>query len=297
MIPAYNCASYLGDTLRSVLAQAPGPERMQIEVVDDGSAEDLQSVVREVGRGRVAYHRQPVNVGHIANFATCLNRSRGELIHLLHGDDLVRPGFYDALEQGFDSDPAIGAAFCGWEIIDPSGTVTSAAEAEQPNAGLLEDALARLAAEQRIVTPSIAVRRTVWETLGGFDPRLQCAEDWEMWVRIAAHYPIWYEPRRLASYRRHERSNTGRHFADASELGYTLLAMKIFRPLLPRSRARAILSAARRAYSATALATARELAQRDRAGMRAHLRMAVRLWPSWRTLRAAARIGFGGAAR
>jgi glycosyltransferase involved in cell wall biosynthesis len=297
MVPAYDCAAYLSDALRSVLAQDPGPQEMQIEVVDDGSAEDLESVVRQVGRGRVAYHRQPRNVGHIANFATCLERSRGQFIHLLHGDDLVRPGFYRALEAGFESSEAVGACFCNWEIIDPAGTVTAVANAEQPNAGPLADALARLAAEQRIVTPAIAVRRSVWETLGGFDSRLMCAEDWEMWVRIAAHYPIWYEPRCLAAYRRHDRSNSGRHFADASELGYTLLAMKIFRPLLPSSRAGAILAAARRAYCRSALTTARELAGQDRSAMRAHLRMAVRLWPSWRTLHQAAGIGLGSLGR
>ena len=296
MVPAYNCAAYLGDTLRSVLVQDLGPEQMQIEVVDDGSAEDLESIVREVGGGRVGYHRQPSNVGHIANFATCLERSRGEFVHLLHGDDIVRPGFYRTLGAGFDSSEA-GACFCNWEIIDSAGTSTAVADLEQAEAGLLDDALARLAAEQRIVTPAIAVRRSVWERLGGFDPRLICAEDWEMWVRIAAHYPIWYEPRCLAAYRRHERSNSGRHFADASELGYTLLAMQIFRPLLPRSRARAILAVARRAYCRSALATARRLAAHDRSAMRAHLRMAVRLWPSWRTMRQAARIGIGSLRR
>ena len=54
MIPAYNCASYLRQTLASVLAQDPGPEQMQIEVVDDGSTkDDPESVVRETGKGRV----------------------------------------------------------------------------------------------------------------------------------------------------------------------------------------------------------------------------------------------------
>ena len=40
MIPTYNCAKYLRETLVSVLAQDPGPEQMQIEVVDDYSTKD-----------------------------------------------------------------------------------------------------------------------------------------------------------------------------------------------------------------------------------------------------------------
>jgi hypothetical protein len=50
----------------------------------------------------------------------------------------------------------------------------------------------------------------VYERLGGFDERLSWTEDWEMWVRIAAHYPVWYEPEPLAVYRIHGASSTGR---------------------------------------------------------------------------------------
>ena len=53
MIPTYNCATFLRTTLESVLAQDPGPEQMQIEVVDDHSTEDDPAVVvRALGAGR-----------------------------------------------------------------------------------------------------------------------------------------------------------------------------------------------------------------------------------------------------
>jgi glycosyltransferase involved in cell wall biosynthesis len=297
MIPAFERGAFLRETLQSVLEQDPGPEAMQIEVVDDASSEDLRAVIDEVGKGRVQYYRHPHNVGLIANFAACLNRSRGEIVHLLHGDDLVLPGFYSALEQGFD-DPAIGAAFCRWQVIDAEGSVTAVAEAEQDVAGPLKDAIGRLASEQRIVTPSIAVRRSVWEDLGGFDRRLECAEDWEMWVRIAARYGVWYEPALLAAYRSHEQSNTGRNFSDARELHYTWQAMELFRPLLPKDRARSIIASARRAYARTALDNARQLAKDGRkSAMWAHLRMAARFWPRLTTLREAARIAGGRTGR
>lgn len=56
MIPAYNCGQYLIETLRSVLDQDPGPEVMQIEVVDDCSTQDdSEAVVRSLGKGRVSF--------------------------------------------------------------------------------------------------------------------------------------------------------------------------------------------------------------------------------------------------
>jgi len=88
MIPTYNCAQFLRETLASVLMQDLGPEVMQIEVVDDYSTQgDVEAIVQEMGQGRVGFYRQPENRGHVWNFQTCLERSQGRLIHLLHGDD------------------------------------------------------------------------------------------------------------------------------------------------------------------------------------------------------------------
>ena len=60
MIPTYNRPKMLTETLESVLAQAPGPEEMQIQVCDNYSdVADIESLVQRVGGGRVEYFRQP----------------------------------------------------------------------------------------------------------------------------------------------------------------------------------------------------------------------------------------------
>jgi hypothetical protein len=211
MIPTYNCARYLRETLASVLAQDPGPGQMQIEVVDDCSArDDPEAVVRELGGDRVGFYRQPQNVGHVRNFETCLLRARGHLVHILHGDDLVRPGFYARLQEAFASHPEIGAAFCRQIFIDEEGRWESIGSPEQETSGILADWLPRIVRSQRIQTPSIVVRRAVYERLGGFDRRIRYyGEDWEMWIRLAVHYPVWYEVEPLALYRMHRVSLTG----------------------------------------------------------------------------------------
>src|SRR5215218_3673985 len=113
MIPVYNCAVFLPQTLESVLQQDPGTDRMQIEVVDDASTDaDVEAIVAQVGNGRISYFRQPQNVGSLKNFETCLNRAQGLYIHLLHGDDKVRHGYYKKIGQLFDQFPESGAAYC-----------------------------------------------------------------------------------------------------------------------------------------------------------------------------------------
>lgn len=203
MIPAYNCANYLRETLASVLVQDPGPEVMQIEVVDDHSTkDDPEAVVRELAGDRVSFYRQPENVGYIKNFNTCLQRSRGKWIHLLHGDDYVLDGFYCKIKQLFEKHPEIGAAFCRYIYMDQQGHWQNIQPLEQTESGVLQNWLERIASGQRLTTPSIVVQREVYEKLGGFDSRFSCTgEDWEMWVRIATEYPVGYEVKPLAGYR------------------------------------------------------------------------------------------------
>lgn len=285
LIPTYNCAQYLRETMNSVLAQDPGPEIMQIEVVDDRSFDDPASVVAEVGVDRVSFYQQPENVGHISNFATCLRRSRGKLIHLLHGDDYVLPGFYEKMTKAFLQSPDIGAAFCRHIFMDNHGYWQSISKLEQRESGILENWLEKLASEQRIMTPSIVVRREVYEKLGGFDQRLICSEDWEMWVRIATHYPIWYEVEPLAVYRMHLDSNTGRHIRTGKDMRYTREAINIFTAYLPDKIADQISRQAKETYAFSALEMAYLLFTKgDIPAMLIQMREAIQFSSSFRVI-------------
>jgi glycosyltransferase involved in cell wall biosynthesis len=262
MIPAYECAGYLRQTLESVLSQDPGPDLMQIEVVDDHSVrEDLEAAVREVGAGRVGFFRQPRNVGHVRNFNTCLRRSRGRLVHLLHGDDAVRDGFYRRLGAAFEARPEIGAAFCRYLAMDEDGHWTVVAKLEQPRSGVVEGWLERIATGQRLQAPSMVVKREAYERLGGFDSRISAyGEDWEMWVRIAAHYPVWYEPEPLAVYRVSSRSLSGRTVRTGDNAADIRRVIDINRGALPPERADALSRAAREANAHACLRRAFRLA-------------------------------------
>lgn len=202
MIPTHNCANTLERTLRSVLNQDPGRAMMQIQVVDDCSnKDDPEAVVRRIAGDRVEFTRQERNQGHANNFNSCIINSRGRLVHNLHGDDWVKDSFYVRLQSAFETDASVGAAFCRSIYIGHDDTEAGVTDLELEQEGVIDDWLVRILRQQRVCTPSMVVRREVYERLGGFDPGLGTAEDWEMWVRIAAHYPVWYEPTALACYR------------------------------------------------------------------------------------------------
>ena len=219
LIPTYNCAHYLRETLASILAQDPGEEVMEIIIVDDYSTkDDPEAVVKEFGQGRVQFIRQEKNVGKVKNYETGLKASRGRYIHQLHGDDFVYNGFYKEMEAIFNESPNAGAAFCRTNYIDSQSRITGVTGMIQDNEGIVPDILEKLYTQQYIQTPSMVVKREVYETIGCFDRRLNCMEDWEMWIRIANNYPIATSNKVLAAYRSHHNNATNNTFKDGTAL-------------------------------------------------------------------------------
>lgn len=208
MVPVHNHADYMRETLRSVVCQDPGPAEMQLEVVDDFSTrDDPESVTREVGGDRIVFSRQPRNLGQAGNFNDCIRRARGEWVHILHGDDTVRSGFYARARQAALAHPEIGAWVCRVIYTDADGLWTGLSELDARVPGVLGDDFAK----REFITPriqfvGIMVRRSVYEALGGFRPELKICLDWDMWKRVVLHTKIYYDPEPLACYRLHPQS-------------------------------------------------------------------------------------------
>jgi glycosyltransferase involved in cell wall biosynthesis len=245
MIPAYNCSKYLPDAINSVLIQNISEERMQIEVVDDASTDaDVEEIVNRLGKGRVKYFRQPENVGSLRNFETCINRSKGKIVHLLHGDDRVKFGYYDKIGSLFYQYPDAGAACCRYNYIDEEGNEKATREKEMDHDGILENWLLRIAEACSIQYVSIAVKRDVYEKLGAFYG-LTYGEDWEMWVRMAQFYAFAYTPQVLADYREHNSSITGIKFLNGGVMKDTLHVFSLIQKYLPPTQREATIKRAR----------------------------------------------------
>lgn len=260
MIPTYNCANYLRLTLESVLIQDPGLDQMQIEVVDDYSTnDDPEAIVRKLSKDRVLFYRQSRNAGAVENFNTCIRRSRGEVVHILHGDDTVLPGFYEKIQSLFKQYPQIGAAFCRHLYVDEGGVSLNQSPIERETAGILDGWIDRIATSQRIEFPAMVVRRDVYEQLGGFLHQLIHAADWEMWRRIAVYYPVAFEPQSLANYRMHSASDSSRLIQTGANIADIRRSIEFARSYLPGDRAAALSRQANQHYAYQALATARKM--------------------------------------
>jgi len=249
----------LEETLKSVLQQDPGPEQMQIEVVDDCSNDNSASeVTRRLGAGRVTFHAESQNRGLANNWNRCIERARGHWVHILHQDDIVLPGFYDRLRKGAKESHA-GAIFCRHAIANSNGHWLYLSGLHRESAGLLEDWHAKITVRCVIHCPAIAVRRSVYEQLGGFLPHLRYVPDWEMWQRIASQFPFWFEPSILACYRLHPNSATSGLRVDATDARDVRQMIELTTTYHTPARGRLLASEARLWYAEAAVFHAREL--------------------------------------
>jgi hypothetical protein len=196
-------------------------------------------VVAEVAGDRVGFFRQPANRGIAGNLTTCVQRARGQLVHLLHGDDLVYPGFYRAAEEVLGAHPEVGAVFTGSGDVDQHGQHLITNEILRQEPGYLEDAYHQLFEWNPLRAPAIVARRHVYERVGGFRRGLRFCADWDMWKRLATATTVYYLPQVLTGYRVHSRSDTARLATSPQQLREMIDAVLVAHHYLPPGQTRA----------------------------------------------------------
>ncbi len=125
MIPNYNYAKYIGETIHSVLSQAASDT--EIVVCDNASTDDSVQVVRGIRDERIRLAINPCNVGFAANLERVAAMARGRRMLLLSSDDRLKPhalAVYRKLEQalGAKADRAVWGS--SQAVIDAAGAVT-----------------------------------------------------------------------------------------------------------------------------------------------------------------------------
>lgn len=249
MIPSYNSITYLRDTLNSVLTQIPFNEKMQIEVIDDCSTDgDVEALVKELGKGRIDFFRHSKNIGHYRNFEFCINRAKGRLIHVLHSDDIVKPGFYQEVTELFRRYPSIGAAFTHCEYFDENGNTMASLPQVQEKSGIVDKLLTRLATEILFQPSSVVVKRSVYEHLGSIYGE-HYGEDWLMGIRIAAEYDVAYSPKSLTRYRIRSNNLTGQAFVTGQNIKGMSSLINAIQEYLPKEDRRSLKNTAKHNYA------------------------------------------------
>ena len=122
IVPVYNGARYLHDSLNSILGQAY--PHIEVLVMDDASTDATPALIASFG-DRIRVCRQPRNRGIYGNANDGIALASGKFIAVYHADDLYGPHIVEREVDFLERYPHAGAVFCADIMIDPEGRDTS----------------------------------------------------------------------------------------------------------------------------------------------------------------------------
>src|SRR5215469_4729485 len=202
IIPAYNAAPYIKETLESVFAQTY--RNFGVIVVNDGSPDTpaLEKVLAPY-RANIVYLQQE-NRGLAGARNTGIRAATGGLVALLDADDIWMPDYLQVQAGYLKNHPEYDLVYCNakffgdhihdgmeyMDVCDSQGEATASA----------------IITRRCHVFVSVTARREVLASLL-FDESLRSCEDFDCWLRLtAAGHRIGYHRKVLVRYRKHSAS-------------------------------------------------------------------------------------------
>lgn len=181
IIPTYNRGWVLREAVESVLIQ--NYDDFELIVVNDGSTDDTRTILADYDG--IAVLEQP-NLGVSAARNAGAAHAGGTLVAFLDSDDVWQPQKLSVQVDFFRENP--GALICQTqETWVRNGRRVNAGKRHQKQSGMFFERSLELC----LVSPSaVMMKKTFFEAMGGFDESLPACEDYDLWLRINAHYPI-----------------------------------------------------------------------------------------------------------
>ncbi|WP_448571718.1 glycosyltransferase [Trichothermofontia sp.] len=179
IIPAYNAASTIADTLRSLLAQTFSD--WEAIVVNDGSSDNTEDVVKEFIKQdqRICLINQK-NKGASGARNTGLQIAHYDWLLFLDSDDWIFSQHLEKLSSKLNADPSLDVVYCGWTYALPDGEYVFSSLPETWG-----DLFLHFAQGCVSIVHTFIVRKTLVDTFGPFDSAMRSCEDWALWQRIA----------------------------------------------------------------------------------------------------------------
>lgn len=182
VIPTYNRRDLLKRALLSVLAQTSLPT--DIIVIDDGSTDDTAAMVRAEFPAVRYYYQENQGVSSARN--TGIQQATGDWIAFLDSDDEWLPEKLTRQQAALTAHPDSHICHTEEQWIRNGVRVNPAKQYAKTGGWIFTDCLPLCA-----ISPStVMIHRSIFAAIGLFDTELPACEDYDLWLRITAHYPV-----------------------------------------------------------------------------------------------------------
>ncbi|QLE57204.1 glycosyltransferase [Nostoc sp. TCL26-01] len=181
IIPAYNCEKTIKATINSVLQQTF--VNFELIVINDGSQDSTVDVIAKIQDPRLKVFSFE-NAGGNVSRNRGLNLAVGNFISFLDADDIWTSDKLESQLTALKKNPEAKVAYSWTNYIDEDGNFLVAGTHTTVNGNVYADLLVNNFLENG---SNPLISREALIELGGFDESLKAAQDWDMWLRLAAH--------------------------------------------------------------------------------------------------------------
>src|SRR5215813_3489651 len=200
IIPTYNRADLIGETIESVLKQTF--DDFEIIIVDDGSTDATGEVVRKFD-GPIKYLYQD-NRGRSCARNRGFEASSGDYVCFLDSDDVLKPMMIERQVSLLDSNSNLGFVYSDYQFINQTGEILPVPESFSRHP-LRRGRIFRFLIYFDFIPPSsVLSRRDCINKIGLFESSLEPAEDLDWLLRMTSLYETDYIPEPLFLFRKHE---------------------------------------------------------------------------------------------
>jgi glycosyltransferase involved in cell wall biosynthesis len=189
VIPLYNKAQEISETLTSVLAQTFTD--FEVLVINDGSTDDSLTQVQKFNDQRIkVFSTENKGVSHARNYG--IKNSKAAFIAFLDADDLWKPHHLNDLKHLTTTYPKCGMYCKAYEksFFDKLSVKASYNSIAHNFEGIVPDYFNNSIIDSIAWTSAIAIPKSIFNTYGDFDMSLKSGQDTDLWIRIALKEPV-----------------------------------------------------------------------------------------------------------
>lgn len=199
VIPLYNKEDYIAQTIQSVLAQTY--ENFELIVVDDGSTDNSKSIVSSITDSRIRLLTQKNSGSSIAR-NNGIRNSTGEIVAFLDADDQWMPTFLEKIIELSKKYPEAGIYGTAYSVYSEDTYLRDNVWKAELGDRILPSFYAEtaLCGTPIFITSSFASRRSVLDSVNGYQEDYRSGQDHDLFGRIALRYPIAYSPKICSRY-------------------------------------------------------------------------------------------------
>lgn len=202
VIPAYNSADFIRETLDSCLAQTY--KHIELIVIDDGSSDETVEIMQSYGDK--VHLIQQRNSGPAIARNTGIANAAGEYIQFCDSDDVLDPQKIERSMAIMLDKPDVALVYSQMQAVDEEGQILSSMSPVPDESFLTVNNLFCTILQANgspIQTSTILVRKSALETVGKYraDPDHICAEDWDLLLRLAGKFQFAGISETLVKYR------------------------------------------------------------------------------------------------